>query len=62
MSPVKRSNVQIWIWPREKDLQTLNRDSILEIRPRLEVEYKISTVRIVIFELLNVDVVKQFAV
>ena len=62
MSPVtvKRSNVH-WIWPSKRDIQTLSRDSILKVRPRLAVEYKLSTVRIVIFELLNIDVIKQFA-
>ena len=61
MAPVKRSNTH-WVWPNKKDVQILNKDSILKVRPRLEVDYTSSTVRMVIFELLNVDVIKQFAV
>ena len=61
MAPIKKSESH-WVWPNRKDIQTLNKDSILKVRPRLEVEYKLSTVRIVIFELVNVDVIKQFAV
>ena len=60
MAPAKKSE-SYWIWPNRKDIQTLNKNSILKVRPRLEVDYKMSTIRIVVFELLNVDIIKKFA-
>ena len=57
ISPINRSNAH-WVWPNKRDIQMLNRQSIHIVRLRLEMEYKMSTVRIVVFKLLNVDVIK----
>ena len=59
MSPVKGSK-RYWIWPSRKDTQTLERPSILKVRPRLEVS-RMSTVRVVVFDLINHEIVNKFS-
>ena len=59
MSPV-RGSTQHWIWPARKDIETLKRQSVLKVRPRLEVS-RMGTVRLVIFDLVNYEIVEKFA-
>ena len=56
ISPVNKPNVH-WVWPSKRGIEILDRNSILKVGPILliEVEYKLETVKIVIFELLNVE-------
>ena len=63
MSPLKNnrvSNKQFWVWPTKPDVQLVHKNSILQIRPRLDVS-SLSTIQLVVFELLNKDIIKKFA-
>ena len=56
ISPANKPNVH-WVWPSKRSIQILDRNSILKVDPILliEMEYKLGTGKIVIFEMLNVE-------
>jgi len=46
------------IWPARKGTHTLQRQSVLKVRPRLEVS-RMNTLRLVIFDLVNHKIVQK---
>ena len=64
MEPVviqQQRNFRFWKWPSTVDEQTINIASVLPIRPSLDVAAQFSSRRNVVFELLNFELVKNFA-
>lgn len=61
MTPVsaKDQTKSLWKWPSNSDNVTIHRNSVVPIKPCLEIS-KFSTHRLIIFEMTNVDLVEKF--
>ena len=56
----KQRSFKYWKWPTIIDQHTVNKLSILPIRPSLDIATQYSNNRNVVFELLNFDLVMKF--
>ncbi len=52
---------EYWFWPATKDIQTIAKRSVLDIRPVLELEPEHSSRRVIVFRLSNNSIVKNFS-
>ena len=55
-----KEKFRFWKWPSSLDIQMISKESVLPIRPMLDVSKQHSNRRKVILELNNFDMVKNF--
>ena len=49
-----------WKWPSPSDIQTLDKDCLLEIRPNIDIVLDLSTRRCAVYKMFNLELVEKF--
>ena len=52
---------KFWVWPDKVDHHWLNKCA-MEIRPALQIDLKISTRRIVVYQCANIELINKFTI
>ena len=57
---VHETDSSLWIWPFKEDRHTVKRWTVLPIRPSLDISLDYSSNRVVVFKLLNAEIIDRF--